>query len=238
VSVVKNQQSRLDPYLIRAVMFDLDGVLMETEWINVRSARAAFAHFGCDLDADAPARIVGRHPVDYVPVLAERFGLDEERQRELIRFQNDAYIRIWNEGASLTDGAADTLRVLHDRGLRLVLATSAGRKHVDRCLDRFDLDGLFEFMLTKDDVSRRKPDPEIYLIGQQRLDLEHERILVVEDSEHGVAAAVAAGLPCVAVRTEQTPPAAIAVADACIDSLRELPGLVTAWRPRSRPGTP
>jgi len=223
---------------IQAVLFDLDGVLMETEWINVRSAETAFAEFSCRLDPEDSSKIVGRHPVDYVPVLAERFGLDRERQQELIRFQNEAYIRIWKEGASLTDGAAETLRQLREGGVRLVLATSAGRKHVDRCISRFDLAGLFEIVLTLDDVSRRKPDPEIYSLGLKRLALEPEQVLVVEDSRHGVAAAVAAGLPCVAVRTEQTPREEVAAADTYIESLRELPSLLTSWRPRSRPGTP
>jgi HAD superfamily hydrolase (TIGR01509 family) len=97
---------------------------------------------------------------------------------------------------------------------------------VNHCLDRFALRRFFEIILTKDDVSRRKPDPQIYLESTRRLGLERRAVLVVEDSVPGIRAAKAAGLTCVAVRSSQTPHNGIVEADAVIESLRELEGML------------
>lgn len=211
---------------VRAVVFDLDGVLVDSEAVNVRSAFEAFEEAGFPLRDEDARQIVGRHPVDYVPVLARRFGLSEDEQRQLRGRQNEIYHRVWRDEARLTDGAAEVLADLDERGFPIALATSAGRKHALHCLERFRLREFFDVVLSKDDVSRRKPDPEIYLASARRLDLAPSATVVVEDSEFGVRAAIAAGARCVAVTTAHTPPDRIRGADAVIDSLRDLPHLL------------
>lgn len=214
------------PFRVSAVVFDLDGVLVETESINVRSAFLAFRELGHELDPADASSIVGRHPADYVPPLAERFGLGPADLERLKEIQNDLYARTWDEEARLTDGAAETLGALAGRGFRLGLGTSAGRTHTDRCLRRFGLGESFEVVLTWNDVAKRKPDPEIYLEATRRFAVDPGELLVVEDSGYGVQAARDAGALCVGVRTATTPAERIASADAVIGSLRELPALL------------
>jgi HAD superfamily hydrolase (TIGR01509 family) len=214
------------PFRVAAVAFDLDGVLIDTETINVRSALDGFARHGYALPAEAAGDIVGRHPDDYGPVLARRFGVPAEALPRIREVQQELYDRRCREASLLKDAAAETLALLSGRGLRLALATSSSRREVEECFARFALDGYFEVSLTKDDVTRRKPDPEMYLTCARRLGLAPARMLVVEDSEHGVRAAKAAGAPCIAVRTPHTPAERISAADGKIDSLRELPALV------------
>jgi HAD superfamily hydrolase (TIGR01509 family) len=214
------------PFHVRAVVFDLDGVLVETESINVRSAMLAFSALGHELDPSDAASIVGRHPIDYVPPLADRFGLSAADRDRLKEIQNEAYRQAWDDEARLTEGAVEALGTLQRRGFRLGLGTSAGRAHTERCLRRFRLQGTFEVVLTWDDVARRKPDPEIYLESARRFGLVPREVLVVEDSGYGVQAAIAAGAVCVGVRTPTTPPERIAAAAAVIDSLRGLSALL------------
>jgi len=211
---------------VAAVAFDLDGVLIDTESINVRSALDGFARHGHALPAEAAADIVGRHPDDYGPVLARRFGVPAAALPDIRAVQQALYDQRCREEDLLKDAALETLQQLARNGWRLALATSSSRREVEECFARFALGGYFELSLTRDDVARRKPDPEVYLTCAARLGLAPERMLVVEDSEYGVRAAKAAGAPCIAVRTPHTPPERISTADCTIGSLRELAGRI------------
>ena len=140
--------------------------------------------------------------------------------------QNRQYMETWDREVRLTEGAVEALIALRDGGRRIGLATSAGRVHAGRCLERFDLASFFEVVLTKDDVDRRKPDPMIYLESARRMEVPAADLIVVEDSRHGIAAAKAAGSFCVAVRSETTPEDALGAADVVIESLRRLPAVL------------
>jgi HAD superfamily hydrolase (TIGR01509 family) len=211
---------------VRAVVFDKDGVLADSEAINLRSAFAIFRAHGHELGPEDEPAIVGKHPVDYVPVLARRFGLTEERQRRIIAEQDEYYTRTWEEHGMLLDGARETLDAVRGLGVGVGLATSSSRREVEAFLERFELGGCFDVTLSLDDVSRSKPDPEIYLSAAQELGVPPSQMLVVEDSEHGVRSATSAGAICVAVRSPHVRPERIAMADAHIDSVRDLMGLL------------
>jgi HAD superfamily hydrolase (TIGR01509 family) len=207
---------------IRAIVFDLDGVLVDTETVNLRSAVDAFAAFGHELDPADRSSITGWHPDDYVPRIAARVGLDAAVLPRLREFQHARYLELWPVEARIRPGAPEILDDLSASGYRLGLATSAGKVHVARCFERFGIGVHFASILTRDDVSRRKPDPEIYLRSAERLGVRPTAMLVVEDSEPGVRAAVAAGARCVALLTPHTPPERLAAVAATVRSLREL----------------
>jgi len=211
---------------LNAVVFDLDGVLVDTEAINLRAAFDAFAAVGRSLDASDAALIVGRHPVDYAPELMRRHGVPTDQYDDLVRNQGIRYEELWRRDARLTEGAVEALTVARAAGLRVGLATSSDRRGVEEALDRFDLRRFFDVTLSKDDVGARKPDPEIYRRAAERLGVPAAAMLVVEDSRHGIRAAKAAGAPCVAVRTPHTPEERLAEADVRIGSLLELAGLL------------
>lgn len=211
---------------LKAVVFDKDGVLADSEAINLRSAFEVFRSHGYELEPGDESAIVGRHPIDYVPLLARRFGLDEARQRRLIGEQDAIYERIWRERGRLLDGAREALDAVRRLGLATGLATSSSRREVDAFLERFELADRFDLTLTLDDVERAKPDPEIYLSAAREFGIPPPAMLVVEDSEHGIRAAKGAGAVCVAVRSPHVRPEHTALADARIDSVGELVALL------------
>lgn len=211
---------------IRAVAFDLDGVLLDTETINVRAAFDGFAAFGYPLDDTDAREIVGRHPVDYVPVLAGRRGVPEPLLESIIRRQNSTYFRLWREESRMLPGSLEALDLCRERGLPVALATSSGRANVEEALDRFGLRGYFEITLTKDDVTARKPDPEIYTCAADRLRVAPEELLVIEDSAHGVRSAKRAGTICVAVSSPVVPIPESSEADYRIATLEGFPALL------------
>lgn len=207
-------------YAVRAVVFDLDGVLVESEQVNVSSARDAFADRGLRLPPDAEARIVGRHPVDYVPELAREVGLPADEVEALLRVQDQLYRGRWMSEVRPVPGAIEVVRSLAESGLRLAIATSAGREHLDACLARFDLGPAFEVRVTKDDVRCRKPDPEPYRLALDRLSLPPRDAIAIEDTPLGVDAARAAGLVVLAIRTTVVAARSIGHADLVLDGIR------------------
>ena len=214
-------------FAVRAVVFDLDGVLVETEHVNVASARDAFANAGLDLPADAESRIVGRHPVDYVPEFAREVGLPAGEIDALLRFQDGRYRERWTAEVRPVPDAIEVVRSLAAGGLRLAVATSAGAAHLEACLARFGLESAFEVLVSKDDVTRRKPDPEAYRTAVERLRVPASDALAVEDTPVGVDAARGAGLRVLAVRTEAVPVDSIGHADLVLYGIREVLEVVT-----------
>ncbi len=217
----------LDLSQIRAVAFDLDGVLLDTETINVRAAFDGFAAYGHPLDDADAGEIVGRHPVDYVPVLARRHGVPIAILHSITRRQSETYFRLWREEAGLMEGAREALQACKDRGFPVALATSSGRAGVEEALDRFSLRPFFDVTLTKDDVTARKPDPEIYRVAAERLGVVPQALLVVEDSAHGIRSAKEAGALCASVEALVRPRPGDVEPDLRLRSLRELPPLLT-----------
>jgi HAD superfamily hydrolase (TIGR01509 family) len=214
---------------VKAVAFDKDGVLADSEAINLRAAFEVFRAHGYELGPEDEPTIVGRHPIDYVPDLARRVGMGEAEQRRVIPEQDVIYNRIWEEQGRLFDGVREALDAVRGLGLGVGLATSSSRREVDAFIDRFELAACFDVTLSLDDVARAKPDPEIYVSAAQRLGVPAAEMVVVEDSEHGIRAAKAAGAVCVAVRSRLVRPERIDMADAYIDSIGDLTALLGAW---------
>jgi len=213
-------------FRVQAVVFDKDGVLADSEAINIRSAFDIFRAHGYELRTGDEAGIVGKHPTDYVPILARKFGFDEAEQRRIIAEQDVIYSRFWRERGRMFDGAREALDAVRRKGLGVGLATSSSRREVEAFLERFDLARCFDVTLSLDDVTRAKPDPEIYFLAAQQLKITPQEMLVVEDSEHGVRAAKSSGAACVAVRTPHVPLERIAMADAHVDTLAEMTALL------------
>jgi AHBA synthesis associated protein len=210
----------------RAIVFDLDGVLVDTEAVNVGAARAGFEAVGFPLSDEDERTIVGRHPDDYVPLLVERHGVPQELLPQLREVQQATYQRDHSRVDPIPT-APETLHGLRAAGWRLAVATSSGRANALEILERIGVRDLLEFVLTKDDVARRKPAPDIYLLAVERFALRPEEVVVVEDSPHGITAAKAAGLRCIARRTAYVDPEETARADRSIGKLRELLNLLT-----------
>jgi HAD superfamily hydrolase (TIGR01509 family) len=213
---------------VKAVVFDKDGVLDDSEAINLRAAFEVFRAHGYALGPEDEPSIVGRHPIDYVPVLACRVGMSEAEQRRVIDEQDEVYNRIWQEEGRLFEGAREALDAVRRLGLGVGLATSSSRREVDAFIARFELAAFFDVTLSQDDVARAKPDPEIYVLAAQQLGIPAAEMLVVEDSEHGIRAAKDAGAICVAVRSRLVWPEGLGMADVSIDSLGELTALLDA----------
>jgi HAD superfamily hydrolase (TIGR01509 family) len=205
-----------------AIIFDLDGVLVDTEiwWDEVRRDWAA-AH-GRPWTEDDRASVMGANSRQWSRTMGERLALDipaEDIERDVVA----AMIERWRTLPSpLIPGADEAVRRLAPTD-RLAVASSAHRDVIDAALDATGLRRYFAVVVSSDEVEHGKPAPDVYLEAARRLGAVPSACVVVEDSLNGVRAAVAAGMRVVLVPNASVPPApgAREAADLVLDSLRE-----------------
>jgi HAD superfamily hydrolase (TIGR01509 family) len=210
-----------DDVAVEAVIFDFDGLLMDTESAMLDSWRNEWRQHGLDLDLDT---FFADHGGDMTPQryarLARAVGPDFDQaasQARRIAYRNRLLATL-----GLAPGIARWLDQARELGLRLAVASSSPGSWVRgllagvQCLDRF------EVMACGDEVSRPKPDPGVYLLALERLALPAARVIAVEDAPHGVAAAQAAGMRCVAIPNHHASPVRFAAADLLLTSAAEV----------------
>ncbi|WP_373986890.1 HAD family hydrolase [Duganella sp. BuS-21] len=188
--------------MLRAILWDNDGVLVDTEQLFYEANRELFLPLGLELSA--------RHFFDWY--LADNCGawhlleprLSEEHAEALRAVRNQRYAaRLASEHIPAIDGVVDTLAALSPR-LRMGVVTSSNRDHFEIIHQRLDLLRHFEFVLTHESYTRSKPSPEPYLLGLERMGVGADEALVIEDSPRGLQAATAAGMRCIILRNALT----------------------------------
>lgn len=207
---------------IEAVVFDLDGVLLDSEhiWDEVREQLAR--ERGGRWHERAQADMMGMSSTEWSRYLHEVIGLPdspEEISAEVVRRMRARY----EDGLPLVDGAVDAVERLAGP-FRLALASSSNRPLIDLVLERSGLAALFEATVSSEEVARGKPAPDVFLEAARRLGVPPERCAAVEDSGNGIRAAHAAGMRVVAIPNRRYPPPedALALADVVLASLVEL----------------
>ena len=189
--------------MIKAVIFDRDGVLINTEDLHIKTTCAAFEENGILLSEEDVKGIVARNPVDYLPELKEKYKLSNETIKKIFEYAKEMYLDLFEREASLAVGAKEIIEMLKNKGTKMVLATSADISN-QLFLEMYNFKDVFWIILERENVTERKPNPEIYLKAVEELNMKKEDILVIEDSEVGVEAAKNAGLTCIAIRNKYT----------------------------------
>jgi HAD superfamily hydrolase (TIGR01509 family) len=220
---------------ISAVVFDLDGVLVDTEpvWEEVR--RAYVAEAGGTWLPDSQRRLMGMSTSEWAGYLSADLGVGRPSERvadDVVRRMADRY----RHSLPLIPGAVDAVRQLGAR-FRLGLASSSPRLLIEQVLDSAGLAGAFAVTISTEEVPAGKPAPDVYLGAARGLDVPAERCAAIEDSSNGLRSASAAGVAVVAVPHPGYPPAsdALALADLVVDRLADLtPEAVERLRPANR----
>jgi HAD superfamily hydrolase (TIGR01509 family) len=197
-----------------AVVFDLDGVLLDSEqrWNEAKEALVRDA--GGQWRDEAPTVMMGMSSHEWSAYLRDDLGVPMTAQaidREVVRRMEDGY----RQGLPLLPGAVDAVRTLAARW-PLALASSSNREIIDLALDLAGLADLFRVTVSSEEVARGKPAPDVYLDAARRLGVDPARAVAIEDSSNGIRSAVAAGMGVIAVPNPHYPPAADAVALAAV----------------------
>lgn len=201
------------PSAIDAVVFDMDGVLVDSERPSLALLQQLLAEAGVERDVDALRHVCGR-PTPYMrSFLLETLGGDAEAVSAFEQRYAAGKVAQLEAGAVRAfAGVHDLLAELARRGVARAVATSTRAELAQRRLRHFALDGAFDAIVTGDQVEHGKPAPDIFLRAAERLAVAPERCLVVEDSLVGVSAGRAAGMRVAALSTT-FPASALAEAD-------------------------
>ena len=207
---------------IRALLFDFDGLIVDTETPSYASWQAVYREHGQELPLDRWGAIVGTvggfEPLDYLEELHGPIDRDavttrrREHELELLEIEE------------LRPGILDYLEEAERRGLKAAIVSSSSRQWVDRHLARLERAEHFDEIVTADhDPERSKPRPTLYLEALDRLGVSADEAIAFEDSPNGVEAPTGAGIYCVAIPNSVTASLGLGNADLVLPSLAELP---------------
>jgi HAD superfamily hydrolase (TIGR01509 family) len=208
--------------VIEAVVFDLDGLLLDSEqvWDEVRE-RLAKERGGRWSDR-AQADMMGMSSTEWTRYMHEELGVPDSPD-EVNRLVVERMAERYRERLPLVDGAVEAVRRIGERW-PLGLASSSNRELIDLALELMGVAELFRVTVSSEEVERGKPAPDVYLEAARRLGVAPERAAAVEDSGAGVRAATAAGMRVLAIPNPHFPPPGdvLEQADLVLDSLGEL----------------
>ena len=207
-----------------ALIFDVDGVLADTEALNARASALMFAElYGVTVSPADFYPFIGTGDERYVEGVAEKYGVTIDTEAAVARRAENFFKLLATESLPAAPGVLDLVAAARASGhVKLAIATSGRQEKQFPVIEGAGLQlAWFDAVITGDDVTRKKPDPQIYRLAGERLALPPERCVVVEDAPVGVQAAKAAGMWCVAV-TSSAPREELAAADLVVDSLAEV----------------
>jgi HAD superfamily hydrolase (TIGR01509 family) len=184
--------------MVQAIVFDLDGVLIDSEpvWLQVR--REVVAEFGGRWSDEADHRLLGMNTAEWSAYLADELGvrLPARRVAEVVI---DRMAQRYRDHLPVIDGAPETVTALREAGFPLALASSSPSRLITTAVDALGVAAAFDALVSSDEVAHGKPAPDVYRTAVQRLGADPDVTAAVEDSPNGMLAAVAAGLTLIAV---------------------------------------
>jgi HAD superfamily hydrolase (TIGR01509 family) len=208
--------------VIEAVVFDLDGLLLDSEqvWDEVREAFTR--ERGGRWHERAQADMMGMSSTEWSRYMHDELGLPEPPE-ELNRLVVERMEERYRQGLPLIEGAVEAVRRIGERW-PLGLASSSNRPLIDLALEQMGVADLFKVTVSSEEVDRGKPAPDVYLAAARLLGVGPEKLAAIEDSANGIRAAKAAGMRVVAIPNPHFPPPddVLAQTDLVLESLAEL----------------
>lgn len=191
--------------MAEAVIFDLDGTLVELFELHLRGFQHSFRkNLGVEFTREDLQRFYGT-PAEDIARMACREKCPQKEIDYIILLRDKRWF--FNENiqdrVDLLPGVEELLEDLKGQGIKLAIATSSNRSNARAIIKSSGLDKYFETILDRDDIVKGKPDPEIFLLTAKRLGIEPENCVVVEDSTHGIEAGKKAGMRVIAVASGQ-----------------------------------
>lgn len=186
--------------MIQAVVFDFDGLILDTETNEFKAWQDVFRHYGAELALDVWSGVIGTDMLSVFDPYNHLAGLTgREIDRDAVRRMHKENFVKRMESEQIRPGVVSALDQARRLGLAIGLASSSSRDWVVGYLTKYGLRDCFDCIRTRDDVAKVKPDPELYILALECLGVKPREALAFEDSANGAAAAYAAGLHCVVV---------------------------------------
>ena len=204
------------------VIFDMDGVLVDSYHAHFQSWRELAAELGVEVTEADFVRHFGRTSREIVEAYWGEGRFTDEEIAELDRRKESYYRRIISQNFPEMPGVRSLLSRLKAAGFRLAVGSSGPPENVRLVLEKLEAGPLFDAVVTGMDVTRGKPDPQVFLLAAKRLNLPPEHCVVIEDAPVGIRAAHAAGMAAVGLVSTGRDPQSLAEADLVVPSLEKL----------------
>jgi HAD superfamily hydrolase (TIGR01509 family) len=207
--------------MIRAVIFDMDGVMIDSEPLWEKTERILLGRRGMDYNPIYRDKIVGLNQNDSGKLLRETFNLIETVE-EIIAGRTEILLGLYEKELELVPGLLILLKRLKENGFPLALASSSPLRVINFVLDKFSLNEFFSVIVSGDTIQLGKPHPDIYFHTANKLGVEPRECVVIEDSINGVKSAKRAGMICIAVPDKGLNQKEFQIADLIINRLDEI----------------
>ena len=205
-----------------AVIFDMDGVLVDTFEAHFESWNVVARVEGAEMTRQQFAKTFGRTSREIITMLWPEKADDAAAIRNFDDRKEEAFRAIIAEEFPAMPGVSELLSSLAAAGIPMAVGSSGPSPNIAMVVEKLEATEIFSVLVTADDVTRGKPDPQVFLLAAERLGIAPARCIVVEDAQAGVMAARAAGMRCVGITSTGRTREELADADLVIDSLSEL----------------
>ncbi|WP_083191593.1 HAD family hydrolase [Formosa haliotis] len=188
--------------MLKAVLFDMDGVIVNTEPLHYKAYYEMFKSVGIEVPLEHYQSYTGRSTISTCRGICEHFNLSQDPE-ELVQLKRKAFRLLFKNDPELDllPGVLDLIKNYHEHGITLVLASSASQITIHDVFTRFDLDQYFKGRISGADLEASKPHPEIFERAAEIAGFAPSECMVIEDSTSGIKAAHAAGIYCVAYKS-------------------------------------
>lgn len=209
--------------MIKTVIFDMDGVIVDTEPVHKYAYNLHFNELNIEVSEELYSSFTGNSTKNVFQKLKKIYDLQQDIEALVLRKRhlfNEAFDT--KEDLFLIEGVEDLIKNLYKTNYQLILASSASNDTINRVFNRFQLDNYFTHKVSGEDFPKSKPDPAIFLHAASLSLFSNENCVVIEDSTNGVVAAKAAGLKCIGYKSKNSKNQDLSKADFIISDFIEL----------------
>jgi beta-phosphoglucomutase len=209
--------------MLKAVLFDMDGVIVDTEPLHRKAYHRMFDDVNIEVDHVLYESFTGQSTINICKRLVDEFNLNETPE-DLVRLKRKHYKYLFehDDELALIDGVLDRIKDYHLNNVKLVVASSASMTGINQIFDRFNLNHYFSAKFSGGDLKQSKPHPEIFIKAATSTGFSRSECIVIEDSTNGIKAAKAANIFCVGFKSEHSTGQDYHLADMTISDFKEI----------------
>lgn len=209
--------------MLQGVLFDMDGVIVDTEPLHHKAYYQMFDEVGIDVSPALYESFTGQSTINICKRLCDHFDLKKTPESLMFtKRDNFKYLFTNDDSLQLIDGVLDIIQEYYEKELKLVLASSASMMTIDNVFERFDLNQYFIAKFSGADLKQSKPHPEIFEKAAYATGYERANCMVIEDSTNGIKAANAAGIFCVGYDSHHSKNQDYSIANMVISDFQEI----------------